>query len=225
VRAGRRESASPKPQTILRAARIALGIGLSLAAAPASADVWSDSYDPATKTRFIPVELWTGSPWDGGRSVNWPQADLHFDGGNKRITGPHDWTDPLDGQVKQAYRRYQAKQRKTQWFVVREDGTGIGRVEDSRWKDIERGESKFPVGLWTQGEERTYEVTTFGRNSRRPVSVPGGIRIVMERIDHVYAGMAHCMTFRWQKTVRDKIVDNNAYTYCPGRGLASLDDD
>lgn len=208
----------------MKPALAALAVSV-IATSPAFADVWSDSYDPIAKTRFIPVELWTGSNWDGARTINWPKADLSFDGGTKRITGPHDWTDPLDGQIKRAYQRYHAKQRKTQWFAVRDDGAGIGRVEDSRWKDIERGESKFPTGLWTQGEVRGYEIVTFGRNSKKPVSVPGSVTIIMEQLDHAYGGTAHCMTFRWQKTVRDKVVDNNAYTYCPGKGLASLDDD
>jgi hypothetical protein len=33
------------------------------------------------------------------------------------------------------------------------------------------------------------------------------------------------MTFRWRLTMRDKMVDNNTYTYCPEKGLVSLDDD
>jgi hypothetical protein len=208
-----------KPALAAFAVSVCAGIG------SASADVWSDSYDPVGKTRFIPVELWTGSPWNGVRTVNTPTADLSFDGGNKRITGPHDWIDPLDGRVMPAYRRYHATQRKTQWFVVREDATGIGRVEDSRWKDIERGESKFPTGLWMQDETRAYAVTSYGASSKRPISLPGSVTITMEKLDHTYVGIAHCMTFRWRKTVRDKVVDNNVYTYCPGKGLASLDDD
>ena len=191
----------------------------------AQADPWSDSYDPAAKTRFIPVELWTGSPWDGARTINLPQANLIFGGGTKHIAGPLDWADPLSGGTRKVYVREHTKERKTQWFAVREDGTGIGRVEDSRWRDIERGESKFPTGLWTQGETRTYEIESYGKNSKRRLDLPGRVTLIMENIDHRYAGTDHCMTFRWQKTVRDKRVDNNAYTYCPGKGLASLDDD
>lgn len=208
----------------MRATLTALGVCVLLAAGPASADVWSDSYDPATKTRFIPVELWTGSAWDGARTITTPKADLSFDRG-KRITGPHDWTDPLDGQVKQVYQRYEPRSRKTQFFMVRADGTGIGRVDDSRWKDIERGESKFPAGLWTQGEVRTYDIETYGKTSKKRIDLVVQVRMIMEDIDHTYAGNAHCMRFRWQLTVRTRLADNNAYTYCPGKGLASLDDD
>ena len=208
----------------MKAALTAFAVSVFLAIGPASADVWSDSYDPATKTRFIPVELWTGSPWDGARTINWPKADLYFNGG-KRISGPYPWTDPLDGGVKQAYQRYEPKTRKTQLFAVRDDGTGIGRVDDSRWKDIERGESKFPTGLWTQGEVRTYDIVTYGKNSKQRIDIVVRVKMIMEQIDHSYAGNAHCMTFRWQRTVRTRLADNNGYTYCPGKGLASLDDD
>jgi hypothetical protein len=199
-------------------------IFIGICIGPAVADVWSDSYDPVSKTRFIPVELWTGSAWDGARTINWPKADLYFNGG-KRISGPYQWTDPLDGAVKQAYQRYEPKTRKTQWFAVREDGTGIGRIDDSRWKDIERGESKFPTGHWTQGEVRTYDIETYGKSSKRRIEIFVQVKLIMEQIDHSYAGIAHCMTFRWQLTIRTRLADNNAYTYCPGKGLASLDDD
>jgi hypothetical protein len=168
------------------------------------ADAWSDSYDPATKTRFV-----------------------RFGGGIKRIVGPFDWTDPLTGETLKVYRRDHDKERKSQWFAVREDGTGIGRVDDSRWKgEFQRGESKFPLGLWTQGETRVYPLTMIGRNSKRPIpNFPASVTIVMERIDHRDGFVDHCLTFRWQLRMRDRLADNNAYTYCPGKGLTSLDDD
>ena len=190
------------------------------------ADPWSDSYDPSAKTRFIPVELWTGSPWDGVRTINLPKADLHFDGTNKHITGPLEWTDSIDGTTRLVYLRYTARDPKTQRFAVREDETGIGRVDDSRWqREIQRGESKFPLGLWTQGETRVYPIEAFGINSKKPISLPMQVTIIMENIEHRYAGNDHCMTFRWRLTIRERLADNNAYTYCPGKGLASLDDD
>lgn len=53
----------------------ALIIGSVAAAGP---DPWVASYDPATQTRFIPVELWTGAPWNGGRELRSAPADLVF---------------------------------------------------------------------------------------------------------------------------------------------------
>ena len=65
-----------------------------------------------------------------------------------------------------------------------------------------------------------------GRNSKRPIpNFPASVTIVMERIDHRDGFTNHCLTFRWQLRLRDRLADNNAYTYCPEKGLASLDDD
>ena len=49
-----------------------------LLGAQARADDWSAwqrAYDPATRTRFIPVELWTGAPWDGSQQIHMAPAD------------------------------------------------------------------------------------------------------------------------------------------------------
>jgi hypothetical protein len=207
-----------------------LAVGVAVAGlhiAPASADVWSDSYDPATKTRFIPVELWTGSKWDGQRTINQPQANLRFNG-NKTIRGLYDWKDPLTGQMRKVYQRDSPRGKNaivTQIFAVREDGSGIGRLWDSRRKEFERGESKFPLGEWKQDETRTYTIETFDPQTKGQINIPTTVRITIEQIDHRFEGNEHCMTFRWQKMRGQKMTDNNAYTYCPGKGLASLDDD
>src|SRR5512132_1227520 len=39
---------------------------------------WQRAYDPATRTRFIPVELWTGAPWDGTQEIRMAPAALEF---------------------------------------------------------------------------------------------------------------------------------------------------
>ena len=58
--------------------RILLLITLCLAlAGVARAEDWSAwqrAYDPATSTRFIPVELWTGAPWDGTQEIRMTPA-------------------------------------------------------------------------------------------------------------------------------------------------------
>ena len=41
-------------------------VGVSYAA---DLSKWAASYDPTTKMRFIPVELWTGGQWDGSREL------------------------------------------------------------------------------------------------------------------------------------------------------------
>src|SRR5688500_5270260 len=53
---------------------------------------WQRSYDPATRTRFIPVELWTGAPWDGTQEIHMAPAALEFgQPGDKSIKGPTTW--------------------------------------------------------------------------------------------------------------------------------------
>src|SRR5687768_2206593 len=53
---------------------------------------WQRAYDPATRTRFIPVELWTGAPWDGTQEIRTAPAALAFGRqGVKSIKGPISW--------------------------------------------------------------------------------------------------------------------------------------
>lgn len=99
-----------------------VALGAALAGQGALADdgsAWEKSYDAATRTRFIPVELQRADHW-GGEQV------------------------------------YESINRgKRQLFGLREDKTGLGRVFDSRYpRSVCKGEVKFPLGLWKQGEVR-----------------------------------------------------------------------
>ena len=71
-------------------------VALSLVAAqPARAEdrsAWQRAYDPATRTRFIPVELWTGAPSDGTHEIRMAPAALEFGVRvDKSIKGPTMW--------------------------------------------------------------------------------------------------------------------------------------
>ena len=109
---------------------------------------WQRAYDPATRTRFIPVELWTGAPWDGTQEIRMAPAALEFGRrGDKSIKGPTTWNGI------QVYERL--NRDKLQLFAIRDDRTGLGRVFDSRYPQLGcRGEVKFPLGYWRQGEVR-----------------------------------------------------------------------
>ena len=48
----------------------------------------------ASESRFIPIELWTGSKWDENHILKYGSADLTFGNGLKRITGPIVWRNP-----------------------------------------------------------------------------------------------------------------------------------
>jgi hypothetical protein len=70
----------------------ALGLLLTAALAQkATADQssWDSSIDVVAKTRFIPIELWSGMEWDGTRELKMSNAETRFgDRLNKDIKGP-----------------------------------------------------------------------------------------------------------------------------------------
>jgi len=81
---------------------IALFLAVAAAghAAPAEQSVWDDSFDAVKQERFIPVELWTGEPWDGAKELNASRADTRFgDRSNKQIKGPTQWKHPVTGET------------------------------------------------------------------------------------------------------------------------------
>jgi hypothetical protein len=182
-----------------------------LLGAQARADDWSTwqrAYDPATRTRFIPVELWTGAPWDGTREIRMAPATLQFGArGDKSIRGPIDW----NGM--QVYERVDRRAR--QLFALREDKTGLGRVFDSRYPQRGcRDEVKFPLGLWKQGEVREYQVPC--ASGSRPV------KVTIEEIDFVHDGVPHSLRFHWLLSDGRGRGTDMRYVYSPLKGLVDV---
>lgn len=188
--------------------------------APNAADLskWAASYDPATKTRFIPVELWTGGEWDGNRELRMTPANLYFGKrGEKHIIGPVAWTKPGTGEAIQAYERY--NKGKKQVFVLSSRGDGLGRVFDSRYARDCVDEVKFPLGLWREGETRVFDVSCDSGRLRRK------IELTIKKLDFEHEGAPHSLQFHWVVDGGKKYETDMHYTYSPGRGLVSLDDD
>lgn len=193
---------------------------LLVGGAPYAADLseWAASYDPATKTRFIPVELWTGGEWDGSRDLKMTSANLSFGmRGEKRVSGPVLWTRPSTDETIQVYER--SNKGKKQLFALSSRGDGLGRVFDSRYARNCVDEVKFPLGLWKDGETRVFDVSCNNGNLRRK------IRLTIEKLDFEYNGVLHSLQFHW-------VVDGGTgpgtdmhYIYSPGRGLSSVDED
>jgi hypothetical protein len=170
---------------------------------------WQRAYDPATRTRFIPVELWTGSPWDGTPEIRMAPAALEFGRrGDKSINGPKMWNGI------EVYERVY-RDSKTQLFALRDDRTGLGRVYDSRARDLGcRGEVKFPLGRWKQGEVREYELPC--------VRGIEPLKVTIEEIDFVHDGVPHSLRFHWLfRNGRGRGTDMR-YTYSPLRGLVHV---
>lgn len=178
---------------------------------PARAEDWSAwqrAYDPATRTRFIPVELWTGAPWDGTQEIRMAPAALEFGRrGDKSIKGPTIWN---------GIHVYERLNRdKLQRFAIRDDRTGLGRVFDSRYPQLGcRGEVKFPLDRWKQGEVREYQLDC--ARGTRP------LKVTIEEIDFVYGGVPHSLRFHWLFMEGRGRGTDMRYVYSPLRGLVDV---
>jgi hypothetical protein len=199
---------------------LVLAVGGSIVGAANAADMsrWAASYDSTTKTRFIPIELWTGGEWDGRHELRMTPANLSFGRrGEKRITGPVVWTRPGTTEAIQVYERH--NKGKTQLFALSSRGDGLGRVFDSRYRRNCVDEVKFPLGFWKDGETRVFDVSCNNGTLRRK------IELTIEKIDFVYDGVPHSLQFHWVVNPGKGPGTDVRYIYCPGRGLASLDED
>lgn len=176
---------------------------------------WDGAYDAATRSRFIPVELWTGSRWEGKQTINLPKADLYFGKRNqKRIVGPIPWTRPGTGEKLMVYRR--TNRGKIQLFALRRDGRGLGRVFDSRYDRNCIDAIKFPLGWWKQGDARRFTFECDEGAMTRTVD------LTILDIDFRYKGAAHSLRFRWTVDGGRGPGTDYIYTYSPGRGLVAL---
>jgi len=178
----------------------------------------------AADERFIPVELWTGAPWSGDPVLTMGPADLTFGAkGQKRIYGPVDWAGPVNGETRKAYRRTHGGEDKLQVFAITHGGQALGRIYDSRYKTSIQGGAKFPLGRWRQGETRAFDARFTKKNGR---GYDRRMTITIEELDFSLGGDAHCLKFRWttEKPGEGRLRDDNNYTYCPGKGLVSLED-
>ena len=179
---------------------------------------WAASYDPVAKTRYIPVELWTGAEWDGSRELKMAPADLAFGKrSEKRISGPLAWKRPGTGETIQVYER--DNRGKKQLFALSSRGDGLGRVFDSRYGRDCIDEVKFPLGVWKDSETRTFEVSCNNGALRRT------IKMTIEKLDFVFAGVPHSLQFHWVVDGGKGRGTDMHYVYSPGRGLVSLDED
>ena len=125
--------------------------------AHAADDPWAASYDAATQTRYIPVELILGARWSGQREITLPAGSFTEGVARDPSTwqGPSAWQHPDTGAALMVYDRTRRGVR--QKFAVRTDGTAIGRVADNRYgiSSCDQ-EAKYPLGVWKQGETRDF---------------------------------------------------------------------
>jgi hypothetical protein len=191
--------------------------------ATANLSPWASSIDAASKTRFIPVELWTGAEWDGRKELKMSNAELRFgERLNKDIKGPMEWKHPVTGETFVVDERINQERDgiKSQLFAMNEEKTGLGRVYDSRTEFGVRtfsGGLKFPLGYWQQGETKQVVETRY-EGSRVDSRIES---ITIKQLDFTYQGLPHCLEFEWiyKESRRAKIIDHQTYTYCPSKGM------
>ena len=186
-----------------------------LLALPASANA---------QERYIPLELILGAQWDGQQQIAYPQgAFAEFVATTPSTwTGPRPWQHPKTGETLTVYDRSRASQRSKvdQVFAIRRDASAIGRVADSRYGiDACDREGKYPLGLWRQGESRTFDYRCWYGNADRARRAT----IEIPKIDYD-CGQAHCLEIRWTYSdpVDGRQLDRREYVFAPERGLVAL---
>jgi hypothetical protein len=188
-------------------------------------NVWEISRNPGTNERYIPVELWAGAEWDGKKELKMPRVDGTYRHGKTtyQIKGPIEWEHPTLGQKFLVYERINPGKDgvKLQLFTINQDQNGLGRLYDGRpGRDgrLSSGGLKFPLGLWKEGETRKFVYQVWGSREAERVE-----SIVIQQIDFVFQGNAHCLEFYWMATSRSggTVYDRQTYAYCPGKSMVS----
>ena len=169
--------------------------------------------------RFIPLELFTGGDIRNDTEIKFTQANKVFGNkGRKKIIGPMDWKNPNTSEILKVYTRTNKNRDgkvKTQLFTTTNNNQCIGRVWDSRsgGKVIVNG-CKFPIGIWKEGETRTFK----GSSGGKP-------RTIELKILKLGSNLKSKVKFNW-KLYNDtrKIMDDNDYTFSPGKAMTVLTD-
>lgn len=176
--------------------------------------------DTSVTERFLPVELLTGNPipeqpvlvFSPVKRV-YPFLNATPDRGDMQETsldGPVSWTGER-GQVYEVYERKVPKANER--FALTPDKTAIGRVYDERFGNS-TNEGKFPVGIWQQGQSRTYNTVYHTPRGDLPLTST----VIIEKLSCTYEGVSGAMQYRW-KTSRGL---DYSYIYAPGRGLVQV---
>ena len=168
--------------------------------------------------RFIPLEIFTGGEIRDDTEIKFTKANLVFgEKKRKKIVGPEDWKNPQTGKLIKVYKRTRKGQSgvKTQLFTVTNDGQCIGRVWDSRrgGRIIVNG-CKFPLGVWKEGEKRTFKGSSGGKTRKIELTI---LKLGKKQKDKV--------KFNWiLYDGAGKLMDDNDYTFSAGKAMTKLND-
>ncbi|MDB5800746.1 MAG: hypothetical protein JWL63_1685 [Rhodocyclales bacterium] len=188
--------------------------------------IWDQAADKSSGTRFIPMQLVVPAMWDGSRRIDMPIAS-GTDAEGTQWSGPGAWRNPYSNENIVAYDRHRSNRREgvvDQKMMPRADGSAVGRVYDSRFGGIVcDGEGKYPLGVWRQGESRTFDYTCRTTRDGATVEVKRRSLIVIEELDYEYSGTPHSLRFEWKfsDAVSGEVLDHRTYIFSPGIGLAA----
>lgn len=191
----------------------------SVAQAQDEVDAVDCIQDLATEERFLPVELITGHPLPSTHVLSFEpvqkrvypfiSASPNLKGkmAETSLDGPYVWV----GHGGKEYEIYERKvPRAHERFAMTKDQSSVGRVYDERWGNA-TNEGKFPVGIWKQGEKRSYQATYHTTRGDLPITTT----IEIEKLSCTYQGINDSVQFRWT-TSRGL---NYVYVLTPERGL------
>lgn len=204
--------------------RLALPIAFAMSLANGAAGAQTApvcAHDESVKERFLPVELLTGNPMTNSQELTFAPVDKVYPfidelpggglgKGEAALKGPEKW----EGAGGKVYEIYERKvPRAHERFALTADRTAIGRVYDERIGNL-ANEGKFPVGLWKQGQKRSYNTT---------YHLPSGVRegttaVEIEKLSCVYEGVAGAVQYGWTTGTGQSY----GYIYVPGRGLVHV---
>lgn len=191
----------------------------------ADINTWQASINSQTKERYIPVELWAGTDWDGNRELKTPKADSTFRHRSQyQLKGPMEWEHPVMGQTFIVYERINPGRDgvKLQRFTINQEKNGLGRVYDARpglGTRMFSGGLKFPLGQWKEGETRKF----LHKHYEGSRVADRAETITIKQIDFQFQQSSHCLEFFWTATDRDgkRFYDRQTYIYCPGKSMVS----
>ncbi len=188
---------------------------------PAAGNVPVCVHDESVKERFLPVALFTGNPMLEGNELVMAPVDRVYpfvselpngtvSSGEVVLKGPMPWT----GQGGTVYQVYERKVPRAQERVaLLPDGTAIGRVYDQRGGNI-TNEGKYPVGMWAQGQKRSYKtILESPRGARVDIS-----SLEIEKLSCVYEGVPGAMQYAY--TTNRGV--SYSYIYVPDKGLVHV---
>lgn len=184
---------------------------------------WASAEDKTDKSRFIPLELWSGESWEGNQDLMARSASTVFGKrSHKSINGPMQWRHPITGKTLQVYERINktTKGIKRQLFTINPDGTGLAKVFDDRPGQSTRLFSEnavmFPLGRWKRGEKRTFEFTEYvdGKKFKRTALV------FIRRLSFTYKRTKYALKYDWISTDdKNGVLFHERYIYGPGKSL------